>query len=89
MTLQLEIPDAFASQLQLPEAELSRTVLESLAIQAFQRGQVSAFQVRNLLGHTSRWETQSFLSAHHVWPSLTSEEVIADAHTAAAFAMPS
>ena len=87
MTLHLEIPDGLAAQLDVPEGGLGRAVLEGFAVEAFRGGRLSAFQVRSLLGHGSRWETQAFLSAHEAWPGLTADEVLSDAATGAAFAL--
>ena len=88
MTLQLEIPDELATMLSSPACDTARTVLEGFAVEAFRDGRLTTFQVRQLLEHDSRWETQAFLSAHGAWPTLTAEEILADADTAAAFALP-
>ena len=86
MHLHLEIPDALATQLGLPEAEIGRAVLEGFAIEAFREGRLSTFQVRNLLHHASRWETQAFLTSHEAWPEMSTAEILADAATAGEFA---
>jgi hypothetical protein len=53
---------------------VSRLALEALAVEGYRSGRLSAFQVRQMLGHESRWETEGFLSAHGVWPGTTAEE---------------
>ena len=88
MKIQLEIPDDLAIRLNSPTSDTARTVLEGFAVEAFRDGRLTALQVRQLLEHDSRWETQAFLSAHDAWPALSAEEILEDAETAAAFALP-
>ena len=60
-------------------------MLEGFAVEAFREGRLSAFQVRSLLQHESRWETQAFLSSHEAWAQLSMEEILSDAATAGEF----
>ncbi len=64
MELTLEIPDEIAACLAGPGRALSRTALEALAVEGYRGGALTTKQVRLLLGHLSRWETEDFLSAH-------------------------
>ena len=85
MILNIEIPDELVACWSQGEGDVARKVLEDLAAESFRRGRLTAFQVGQLLGHASRWDTQAFLVAHDLLPELTIEEVVADADTAAAF----
>ncbi|WP_395744469.1 UPF0175 family protein [Prosthecobacter sp.] len=78
MTLSVTIPDALAATLQRKHPALPRVLLDGFAVEAYRKGMLSAAEVRVLLGHESRWETEDFLAAHEAWPGTTSEQVAAD-----------
>ncbi|MCX6874879.1 MAG: UPF0175 family protein [Verrucomicrobia bacterium] len=84
MTVTLNIPDDVASNLGIEEPALPRAMLEAFAIEGYREGRWSAKQVRLILGHDSRWQTEDFLSAHDVWPGLTVEDVLEDTRVAEA-----
>lgn len=79
MTATIEIPDALAELMVDPVSSPSRSILESVAADAHRRGRITAFQVRQLLGHDSRWETHAFLSERHALSELSVEEILEDA----------
>lgn len=54
---------------------MSRAMIESLAVEGYRSGRISAFTVGQLLGHESRWETQDFLAEHDAWPGQTVAEL--------------
>ncbi len=78
MELTLEIPDDIAACLAGAGGPLSRTALEALAIEGYRGGALTTKQLRLLLGHLSRWETEDFLSAHGAWPDITAAEAAED-----------
>ena len=78
MTVVLEIPDHFAASLHEAWENLPRVTLESLAVEGYRSGKLSAAEAGEMLGHGSRWETEDFLSAHGVWPGTTVEDLRAD-----------
>ena len=84
MTITLDIPDAVAASLGRSGAAIPRTVLEGFAVEAYRQGLLTAMQVRMLLGHQSRWETQEFLASHDAIRSLTADEILKDAGVAEA-----
>jgi predicted HTH domain antitoxin len=47
--------------------EAARRVLEEFALAGYQSGQMTAAQVRRLLGFSSRYEVDGFLKAHGVY----------------------
>jgi hypothetical protein len=63
MSVQVEIPDSIFS---LPAGEVSRQVLETVALEGFKTGQLSTYQVRKMLGLESRFEVHKFLAEHDV-----------------------
>ena len=82
MTITLDIPDAVAASLDRLGAPISRAVLEGFAVEAYRQGQLTAMQVRTLLGHESRWETQEFLASHDAVRSLSADEILKDVEVA-------
>jgi len=78
MIMTLDIPETLAAPLKRAEASLPRVLLEGFAVEAYRQGILSAAQVRVLMGHESRWETEDFLSAHDAWPGTTMEQVTED-----------
>lgn len=71
MTLSLTIPDALTSTLDRAQAALPQVLLDGFAVEAYRQGMLSAAEVRVLMGHESRWETEDFLSSHDAWPGTT------------------
>lgn len=75
MEITLTIPDELAADAFGASGDPSRIALEALAVEGYRQGRLSAFEVRRLLGHESRWETEDFLAAHDAWPGLTKEDL--------------
>ncbi len=72
MSVQVEIPDSVFS---LPPGEVSRQVLETVAVEGFKSGQLSTYQVRKMLGFESRFQVHKFLADHGVpWVDYSVEE---------------
>jgi predicted HTH domain antitoxin len=63
----LELPDDVAAQLQGGGRDLARRALEALAVEAYCSGEITAAQVQEMLGHSSRWETNAFLKARQAY----------------------
>ena len=78
MVMTLDIPETLAAPLKRAEAALPRVLLEGFAVEAYRQGILSAAQVRMLMGHESRWETEDFLAAHDAWPGTTVKQVTED-----------
>jgi len=75
MQIALTVSEDLAASLGGNSDAVSRLALESLAVEGYRSGRLSAFQVRQMLGHESRWETEDFLAAHNVWPGTTVAEL--------------
>ena len=63
----LDIPDELSAALTVPGRELSRSVFEALALEAYRERKLSTAQLRRLLGFETRYELDGFLKAHEVW----------------------
>jgi hypothetical protein len=63
----LEIPEELSAALAAPGRDLSRTVVEALALEAYRERKLSTAQLRRLLGFESRYHFGGFLKAHKVW----------------------
>ena len=72
MTVTVSLPDELLSQ---DDNEISRKVLEQVALDGFRSGQLTTAQVRRILGFESRLEVYHFLAAHGVpWVDYSIED---------------
>jgi len=72
MTVTVSLPDELLSQ---DDNEISRKVLEQVALDGFRSGQLTTAQVRRILGFESRFEVYDFLAAHGVpWVDYSVED---------------
>jgi hypothetical protein len=67
MRVTVEIPDDLAAALGGVGHDLSRSALEAMAIEAYRQGRLSSYQLRTLLGISSRYELDGFLKEHKVY----------------------
>jgi hypothetical protein len=81
----LELPEDIARNLQSDGTELSRTALESLAIEGVRSGKLSTGQVRRLLGFETSYQVDGFLKSHGVYLDLSLDDIEKDAQTASEF----
>ncbi len=85
MITTVEIPDELAGLVLGSRSSLSRAVIEAVAADSYRQGNVTMFQVRTLLGHSSQWETRDFLEARHALPELSADEILQETQAAAPF----
>jgi hypothetical protein len=72
MTVTVSLPDEILLQ---DSDEVSRRVLEQVALDGFKSGQLTTAQVRRILGFESRLEVYDFLAAHGVpWVDYSVED---------------
>jgi hypothetical protein len=71
--LAIQVPDTLATIMESPGLE--HTMLEAFAADGYRTGKLTKKQVSQLLGHTSRWETEDFLTAHDALRSVSLEDV--------------
>ena len=65
MEVTLNIPDHIAKKLAAAGGDVSRRVLEAIALEAYREQTLTLYQVSEILGLT-RVETEDFLGQHHV-----------------------
>lgn len=63
----LELPDELSNYLAASGHDLSRTVLEKIALEAYREGKLSTGQLRRLLGYRTRMQVHAFLKEHGVY----------------------
>lgn len=61
MDVTFSLPEDLAQRLQEQWGDLSRRALESLVAQAYREESLTLGEVRRLLGHETRMETEAFL----------------------------
>jgi len=66
MRISVEIPDELAAALAGSGQDPARSVIEAFGLEAYRRRRISAYQLRTLLGISSRWELGAFLKEHQV-----------------------
>jgi Uncharacterised protein family (UPF0175) len=62
----------------LPGQELTRSVLEAVALEAYRERKLSTAQLRRLLGFETGYELEGFLKAHQVWLEYSFEDLTRD-----------
>jgi hypothetical protein len=81
MTITLEVPEQAEAALRGAWSDLPKAALESMAVEGYRTGKLSCAEVGTMLGHSARWESEDFLSAHRAWPGTTVEELESDLRT--------
>jgi hypothetical protein len=66
MQVTLTIPDDLAVVLESANLDPARTALEAIGLEAFRERKITAYQLRTLLGISSRYEFDGFLKEHRV-----------------------
>jgi predicted HTH domain antitoxin len=74
----IDIPDDIAMRLAPDTTAASRVVLEGVAIASYRKGAITAAQVREILDHHSRWETDSFLHRAGAYADYTMDDLEKD-----------
>jgi predicted HTH domain antitoxin len=82
MEILINVPDDVAGQLGRRWKDLPRRALEALVADAYRDGALTAFQVQELLGLPSRWETDAFLKRKGAYLDYTEEDLEADLQAA-------
>ena len=66
--------DTFEAKL----TNLSREALETLALEGYKSGELTSYQVRQMLGFETPMEVDEFLKAHGLYLDYTEEELAKD-----------
>jgi len=67
MQITLDIPDDLAVTLSASGQDPARAALEAIALEAYRQHRLSGYQLRTLLGISSRYELDGFLKNHQVY----------------------
>jgi hypothetical protein len=82
MQITLNIPDALAPLLRTAHGDdLGRAALERLALEGYNAGALSRYQVQQLLGFTNRWDTEEWLGRHQATVQYSLDDLEADRKT--------
>ena len=81
MEVRLNIPDDIAARLQPNDGDISRRLLEMAALEGYRSGELTAYQVQQMLGLQTRMEVDDFLKRHEVYPGYSDEELAHEAET--------
>lgn len=78
MNVAIEIPDDIGRVLAGQAGDLSKAVLEAVAVEAYRSGTITPAQVQQMLGLGSRWETESFLRRAEAYHDYTMDDLERD-----------
>ena len=81
MNVALELPDEIGRVLAGESGDLSRAVLEAVAVQGYRSGRLTTAQVGELLGIGSRWDTDEFLKKADAYIDYTADDLEQDIRT--------
>jgi predicted HTH domain antitoxin len=74
----IQIPDEVGRALAARSVDLTRAVLEAVAIEAYRTSAISAAQVQEMLRFGSRWETEAFLRRAEAYHEYTMDDLDQD-----------
>ena len=66
MDIIVTVPDDLAAPLLPPGQDPARAALQALALQAFRERRLTGFQLRTMLGISSRYKLDGFLKEHGI-----------------------
>jgi len=78
MDVAIRIPDEVGRALMARGADVTRAVLEAVAIEAYRSGAITPTQVQEMLGFRSRWETEAFLHRAEAYHDYTMDDLDRD-----------
>ncbi|MCC6362640.1 MAG: UPF0175 family protein [Bryobacterales bacterium] len=78
MDVSIRIPDEVGRALAARSADVTRAVLEAVAIEAYRTGAITPAQVQEMLSLRSRWETEAFLRRAEAYHDYTMDDLERD-----------
>jgi len=78
MNVAIQIPDEVGRALMARGADVSRAVLEAVAIETYRSGAITPAQVQEMPGLRSRWDTESFLHRAEAYHDYTMDDLDRD-----------
>jgi Uncharacterised protein family (UPF0175) len=85
MEITLNLPEDIVSGLQTKWKDVPRGALESLALEGYRSGALTAAQVRRLLGIETRYELDGFFKQHGVYLNYSIEDLERDTEASREF----
>ena len=85
MTITLNLPEDIVKELTDQGEDISRTAVESLALEEYRLGRLGEEQIRRLLGFESRFQVHAFLKAHDTYLNYTQQDLDQDLNVARFF----
>ena len=82
MDVAFSLPEDLARRLEEQWGDLSRGALESVAAQGYRDGSITLGDVRALLGHETRMETEAFIQDRGALLDYSEDELDRDLETA-------
>jgi len=84
MDVVFSVPDGLAERLQERWGDLSKRALEAIVADAYREEALTLGEVREVLGHSTRLETEAFLKERGALLEYTEQELEADVEAARA-----
>jgi hypothetical protein len=81
MEVTVHIPDTIGARLGNDPEAIPRWLLEKAGLEAYRSREMSGYELRLMLGLTSRLEIDAFLKRHGVYLEYTAEDFAHDAET--------
>jgi hypothetical protein len=78
VTVAIDIPDDLVQRLRARWGDVPRKALEAVAVEAYRGGALTAAEVQELLGLSSRWDTEAFLKESMAHLDYTQEDLTRD-----------
>ncbi len=75
MTVTVQIPDDLAQRIKAQGGDLSRHILEVLALEEYKGGHLTKAELRQMLGFETRPALDEFLKAHGVFEDYTLDDL--------------
>jgi predicted HTH domain antitoxin len=84
MDVAFSVPDGLAERLQERWGDLSQRALEAIVADAYREEALTLGEVRDVLGHSTRLETEAFLNERGALLEYSEDELEADVEAARA-----
>ena len=81
MEITINIPEEIGERLERNWGDLPQKILEVLAVEGYQNGVLTVYQVQQLLNLHSRWQTEEFLSERQAYIDYTLADLDGDLNT--------
>ncbi|MDY6803199.1 MAG: UPF0175 family protein [Cyanobacteriota bacterium] len=81
MEITVNIPEEIGDRLEQNWGNLPQKILEVLAVEGYQNGVLTVYQVQQLLNFDSRWQTEEFLSERQAYIDYTLADLDNDLNT--------